>query len=320
MIVIAKIRNLEIPEPLGDGFEIRDGCFLINDSNRIAALFPAGSDAILGKQFMTEMTNGPVIYCQIAHPDNYISVADPEDILLTWLYDLSTFFQAMWLVGDHAISAQLAFAIFKDPQKGIGSTWNMGIGPTTADGLNPLSSCSVEALTLGRNFYSSLHHFTFNEQWGQPGSVDYKFGSKKGIPRILRFHDFLSSARHANDVAIKISLYMTCLEILFSTSAAELVHKLSERVAYFLAETPSQRKPIFQIIKRAYSIRSKVVHGDVLESSNKIQTASKEVDNLLRQLLLKILTDEKLEKTFQKPPEILEDYLTDLTLGVSNAS
>ena len=137
MIVITKIRNLEIPEPLGDGFEIREGCFLINDSNRIEALFPEGSYALFGSQFMQEMKSGCAIYWKVADPNEYVSVKDPDDILLTWLIELSTFFQAMWLLNDHAISAQLAFAVFKDPQQGIGSAWNVSAGPTMADGMNP---------------------------------------------------------------------------------------------------------------------------------------------------------------------------------------
>src|SRR5205814_574151 len=102
----------------------------------------------------------------------------------------------------------------------------------------------------------------------------------RNVPRLLRAQYFCQAARSEADLGVKISLYMTCLEILFSNDASELAHKLSERIACFLATDPKQRKAIFGTIKRAYNIRSKVVHGDVVTAKHleESDTMSQQVD------------------------------------------
>ena len=79
--------------------------------------------------------------------------------------------------------------------------------------------------------------------------------------RYTRAVYFIQAARASSDIGVKIANYSTALEALFSTDAQELSHKLAERVACFLESAPSLRKQVFQDVKKAYGIRSKVVHG-----------------------------------------------------------
>ncbi|MEI9866537.1 MAG: hypothetical protein WDN00_18680 [Limisphaerales bacterium] len=166
-------------------------------------------------------------------------LSDPNKILAEWLVELIAYFQALWLVSDHAVSPGVSYCIFKHPEHGMASGWSYATGSTTALGMQPVSTCSAKSLNLASEYFSTLIHYTFSELWkkAEP-DAKYKLGSAKGVPRLYRFFYFLSGARHADDLAIKISLYITCLEILFSTSAAEIVHKLSERVAFFLERSP----------------------------------------------------------------------------------
>lgn len=83
----------------------------------------------------------------------------------------------------------------------------------------------------------------------------------------------------------------------------------------FLGETPAERKLIYQTVKDAYKIRSKLVHGDVLEKSDKMQKISDGIDKLLRQLFLKILSDEQAEEVFSKSPKDLDEYFNNLAIS-----
>ena len=319
MLFISKINNLEFNESLGKGFPIRGNCFITNDADVIERLLPEGTRKFIGDMFWHELKKGPVVYWEVLgeRESQFMSNPNPGEILSQWVTELIAFFQALWIVEDNAADPGLAFCLVKHPVHGLGGTWASVTGPSTSVGMHPNSACSANSLALAEEYFSILIHYTFSEIWkdAEP-DTQYKLGSAKGVPRLYRFFYFLSCARHADDLAIKISFYITCLEILFSTSASEIVHKLSERVAFFLGKTPKARKSYFQIVKSAYSIRSKLVHGDVLDGTVKIQLVAAEMDELLRQLVVKILKNEQLEKVFAKIPQDLEEHLTNMTLGI----
>jgi hypothetical protein len=96
-----------------------------------------------------------------------------------------------------------------------------------------------------------------------------------------------------------------------------MAHKLSERVAFFLAETPPQRSEIFKQVKAAYNIRSKAVHGDKISKKLADQAASISVrcDEMLRNALDKILTTPHWGEIFSGSSRVMEEYLTSLVLG-----
>ena len=55
--------------------------------------------------------------------------------------------------------------------------------------------------------------------------------------------------------------YMIALEALFSDSSQELSYKLALRTSYFIEKKGLQRLLIYRIVKKAYEIRSQMVHG-----------------------------------------------------------
>ena len=113
-----------------------------------------------------------------------------------------------------------------------------------------------------------------------------------------------------------MALYCSSLEVLFSTDASEMTHKIAERVAAFLAESAPERLSTFHAIKKAYSIRSKVLHGDVIYEKllAELPAACVELDQLLRRVALKQLSHEAVAVIFEAKKEFLEEYLLSLTL------
>ena len=98
---------------------------------------------------------------------------------------------------------------------------------------------------------------------------------------------FLQGARQAAALSVKVANYCTSFEALLSTDTTELSHRLSERLAWLLANSASERLSIFRTVKGAYGIRSRAVHGAHL-SKQKIRdeliVASTNCDDLLRRL------------------------------------
>jgi hypothetical protein len=146
---------------------------------------------------------------------------------------------------------------------------------------------------------------------------DLKNFLQKGNSRIARAFHFLEAARSERNLGIKIADYCTCYETLFSTESTELSHKLAERVSNFLAHLSDEKMNIYQSIKSAYNIRSKVVHGDNL-TNNQIENLVKTSENCdyhLRLILNSIVNSEKLTEIFEQKNDSLEDYFAKLVLG-----
>jgi hypothetical protein len=136
------------------------------------------------------------------------------------------------------------------------------------------------------------------------------------VRALTRVSYFLNLARDCSDLSVKVAHYATCLEILFSTDSSEISHKLAERVALFLGHTFEERKQLFNRIKSLYSVRSKVVHGDVFTKASvrKLREISLDADDLLRQLLRLILDSDALCALFEGSKEAREEYFIDLVL------
>lgn len=127
--------------------------------------------------------------------------------------------------------------------------------------------------------------------------------------RIERTMSFLSSARSTPHLPQKITHYMAILECLFSSDGSEIIHKVSERTAFYLEETKAERIALYKAIKNAYSVRSKFVHGDEPKKTHEqLCDIAIEVDIIIRRVLKKvILTDYKI--FLQKD---LNQYFTEL--------
>jgi len=66
------------------------------------------------------------------------------------------------------------------------------------------------------------------------------------------------------------------------------------------------------------TIRSKTVHGDENKVTEDVPATAVAIDQLLRRIFLKMLSDEENRNLFLRPSKALEEYLTDLTLGTAS--
>ncbi len=136
--------------------------------------------------------------------------------------------------------------------------------------------------------------------------------------RIRRALTFLHKARGEGHLPAKISSYVGVLECLFTTDKDEVSHKVTERCTLVLGGSFEEKKGNFKLIKEAYNIRSKFVHGAAMKDGKKfisheyLVTLSIAVDNLMR-TLLKIVVLEKYERFDNN--DTLEEWFKELLLG-----
>jgi hypothetical protein len=166
------------------------------------------------------------------------------------------------------------------------------------------------------------------ERWGRTNDLvesylheanasSLRFMMEKGYARSGRAMRFVSAARSAPDLAFKIANYCSALESLFTTESTELAHKVSERTAFFLRPLGYSSRSVFGNIKKAYSVRSKLVHGDTLKPGQieELPDLGQQCDEYLRVILTEIFESESLRKIFDGHGESIENYFINLLFG-----
>jgi Apea-like HEPN len=237
----------------------------------------------------------------------------PEAFFLGILIWIDMLLKNAWFVKDHAMECDAAFLRVSQP-RGTSWTRNFVAGrPSFADGRTgeevEMSVAELETWGKTNDIVESYLH--------ESKSLSLRFMMEKGYTRSGRAMQFISAARRAPDLAFKIAHYCSALETLFTTDSAELAHKLSERVAFFLGERGHSRPAVFATVKNAYGVRSKLVHGDTLKAGQitELPDLSVRIDQYLRVILSAIFNSDDLKKVFDSKPEDIEEYFSRLILG-----
>jgi len=296
-----------LSENFGKGFEFGPDFYLTNDKELIKKLIsPNLKDAMGSLEYHSILEQGVAFYAKDNEP-----LQSDEDMRLfvdTALRFIKYFSFALWGVRDNAVNCEFGF--LEQSSSNSQQTFSNFVASLAvkADGTFESTAFSLTDLRIARDYYKSILRSLY------PKAVESSIFNKN-MGRPTRFLLFAEAARTETDLAIRVSTSMTCLEILFSTDAAELTHKLSQRVACYLGNTKAERISLFQAMKRAYSVRSKVVHGDTLQAKleTEMVNVSKEVDEIVRRLFVRIVSDDKERALFEKSKEDLESYFIQLT-------
>jgi hypothetical protein len=318
MKLIATIRGLNIRQDLGKGFQVDDGITILNNRDKISKLISVDLRRLMGEiEYHCLLDTCYAVFSDVTLED----LKEPDDaqaFIGEWLQIVRTFFQGLWLVRDHAVNCEFGFAEWQHPTRGnvCSSNFIASLNVRTGGSFKP-ESFTLEELKEAREYYRGalLPLASHSIQLAIAGKSAPSSPFYKGSRRLVRFNYFLAAARAEAEPAVRISLYMTCFEILFSSDAAELTHKLSERIAFFLSNESTERREIFLKMKRAYSIRSKIVHGATLSKKDEAEIASvaADIDNVLRDVFRKILADDTLIEQFEKAD--CEEFYTSLVFG-----
>jgi len=110
--------------------------------------------------------------------------------------------------------------------------------------------------------------------------------SVRKMSRLNRAWFLIMSARREVLLNHRIAFYVMSLECVLSRSKTEVAHKVCERAALLIGTSRTERVEIYQTIKKAYDIRSHVVHGGATELSDPaLINISVKCDDYLRKLL-----------------------------------
>ncbi|MBN2267657.1 MAG: hypothetical protein JW725_04975, partial [Candidatus Babeliaceae bacterium] len=281
---VTALSNIEIPGDLGRGDKITDTAFITNNSPAIERYLTPGFEKSAGSLETNFIRRAPaVIYGLEDRPDTTI----PDEFVLEKLSLINSYLNSLWLFKDNAVDNQLVFGICtKTGESVIHSNEHM-VRLSTSDGGCLATTFSREELKEARKLFNDHIRIGRFVPTGSSAAV-------APLSRLQRALYFTSGARSQNDIGLKVTHYCSAIEALFAMGNTELTHQLSERVASFLEDDPQRRVELYTDVKRAYGLRSIVVHGAGTKAANldKFIEAARTLDMILRQVYLKIFTDE----------------------------
>jgi Apea-like HEPN len=312
-LYITALDQISTTESLGRGFEFRDTYFLTNDKSVTLPLV-ASIEKYIGPIESNHIRKAPAVIYSL-----FPAESPPRDHTEA-LRDLGVHLRftelillALWYVKDNAVSSELGF--LRNPHSGHPSEFSVASNQiitraTTADGRSPSISFSLAELRAARAVVDRTDPVSGND--GEGAFVE--------SIRFERAGYFVQAARSSAAPGVKITHYVTALEALFGTDNQELSHKLSERVAFFLGETPEERLNIFARMKAAYTVRSRTVHGapHTAKGAQSIPALAQTVDSLARRSLVKISSSEGLYQLMNGNDAGIDEYFVRLIFGAAD--
>lgn len=315
-LFIVALHGLKIQGNLGRGIRLFDTHLLTNDSDGVSSILTEHFKKIVGPlECRALLGDRPIIYAIHEHGPGGLASDQMLSFLNQQLKMVQTFLMCLWLVKDNAVNTELGFIEYPYKESSVSSVSSnyrplrfcSGLGNFTTMEFTP------DEIRRSRKFCNMFSADAVHHNYEGDASV-----VPRDFNRVERVMFYLQGARSSSDFGLKIALYITCAEALFCTDSSEVAHKLSERLAYFLGETPTERLRLFRAAKTAYGVRSKTLHGDKLSEGviENIGTTSQQCDAILRDTISRILSDPNKFRVFTGPNEDLDEYLVNLTLGL----
>jgi len=302
--LISTFRYLVFSTDVPATFSLMPGVDIITDRKKIKTILNKEFSLVAGAIEHHHFINaGHLIYCE---GDETHFKDNAKTALIVWLSWIDLALKDAWLIKDHAITCEMAYARCVNKKTVSWSNNSLQTCPTFSAGhrldnvtFDHQELIAWEAQTaLVRGYLHEAKSDMFRTFVG------------KGYSRIGRALRFIDAARNELQPPIKISHYCSAFESLFSTDNAELSHKLSERVAIFLRQFSFDPIEVFNNMKSFYAIRSKVTHGDVIKDSEveKIPALSETCDEYLRRVFNFIFESKELLALFDGNKAEFDEY------------
>ncbi|MFD0590536.1 hypothetical protein ACFQZE_21335 [Paenibacillus sp. GCM10027627] len=314
--VITKLHFLKISEKLNKGKSLHRAVRLSNSNQLLRREFDIPFFLVMiGQLERLELDDSSYLYAIGEIQDKLDDQRIRIDFLTPFINVALVFSTALWLVKDNSVSSEYSF-LYVEHENGPSTTSNGRYGSYFCNAKAESETVEFNQLELEQamEFFKCL---VVDDSLSRDTQEAYA-RLNGGAPRLERSLYFLQAARAQNHLPTRITLYCTVLESLLSTDTTEITHKIAERAAWLLESEVDKRILIYKKIKTAYSIRSATIHGSALRKAFKtnevLQKISIETDNLLRRLLVEIITDDSLKHTFQ---EMNQEELNDWFIRLS---
>ena len=313
---ITTFRHLELSEQIDESFALLPGVNITTNRDVVLPLMTPQFSQMAGVIETRHLLDAPNIV--FGDLDEFDEVREnPDIVLLAILRWIANLFLNAWLFTDHVMRCEIAYLTVGNHPGGALWTSNfLASRPTMADGSQAVAATMTkDDLIRWEAVNHQVESYLYNSK-----SSSFRFMMEKGYARSGRAMRFVEAARHAPDLSFKIAHYCSALETLFTTESTEVAHKLAERVSFFLGRDSSDRIEIFRAVKAAYNVRSKLVHGGVLQGKqiDELPILSERCDLFCRNVLNAIFNSKELQEIIDSKQGEIEAYFLDLIFHGKN--
>lgn len=313
VVYVTSFRQLELSEPIRGGVRLLPCINITNDSAIKERVLTNEFSRFAGTIELAHLRAAPnLVFGELR--ESAMGGLPPDRFLLMILLWISGLFDNAWLLKDHAMRCEGAHLTHRPGSGPVAWTSNfLHTRPSLADGtVDHTITMSVDELRTWSQKNARVESYLHDADSGR-----FRFMMEKGFARSGRAMRFVKAARSAPDVAFKIAHYCSALETLLTIDNAELAHKLSERTAFFLGCRGYDRLTVFRTVKKAYGVRSKLVHGDTLQPRQieELPSIAVDLDGYLRTILNAVFESDSLQQIFDSPGDGIEDYFAKLLFG-----
>jgi hypothetical protein len=278
--------------------------------------------AFLGSALLSRMINRPFFYMVIKLSEEQLETLY-HLIISVFFSHVQVCLDSLWFVKDNSChSLQCYYAVHENKFFGISNNYRVSttcIGKYeemqfTSDELEnafKIDQKISEILNINMDAHTIEKMMDSGFRDGMENNRNYNDNN-----RIARAYFFLKSARDSEFILLKISLYVSMYECLFTTDASEIIHKMAERIACYYSKNADERLDIFKFIKKVYNVRSRYFHGKDLDKDKtfeKVPEMLLRLDGITRTILKRIILEDS--EIFLKNETDLENYFTTLILS-----
>ncbi len=314
---VAPLRNIDLSGLEGSGHEIVPGLVAHGDAAQAARFLPPEFAPLVGIVDVGAIRAADAVVLGHWPTLHFNDVKAAAGYVARLLQHIQTYLTGLWLVRDNCVMCDLGVLLYAGVERGAPGVH--GIKHSLGQYFWNATAEHVRTVFSGEDLRSASQLTARGAAFFQPsdGPIAAHPTLPKGTKRLQRALYYLENARTCSDVGLRIAAYVSCWEVLFSTDSAELAHKLAERVALFMETTASGRTQMYQLVKRAYAVRSKIVHGDDLtkKQHKELLELSTLCDEVMRGLLKRVLSSNAAVEIFQSRPEDLEQFFPGKVLG-----
>lgn len=307
-LYITALLNFEISEKLSDPIEIDKNLYVTNNPDHfIKKIKPEQALSIGGLETQYLFHGNSVVFSE----RNTKSIEESHSEIVNFMRDTLAFLHSLWLHHDNSVNVELGFAISSDGKHVHSNSLQYHYWSSEGKKLTwKISKPELEGIC--KKYKGKLS--------GMGVEIQPKFTmQQKGIGRMNIAINFLQQARSSADLGLKIANYCSFFESILSTTNVELSHQMAERAAFYLCTTPEERLEHYKLSKKAYSIRSKIVHGDILSASslNSLVLVAQHCDISARKLINMYFEDSEFSAALcSLNSEVTDSFFTNKIFGI----